>query len=117
MKLKTTMKEVKATNRVILKVGYCDLVTLLRYESPYAYTCGVYGWNADVYVFNGVTIVTGYRPFGQSVDYNLVEEYEQRARELADELDNMPLPFRGRSDYKRDKMAELIAEFIEKATK
>lgn len=117
MKLKTTMKEVKATNRVILKVGYCDLVTLLRYESPYAYTCGVYGWNADIYAVNGVAIVTGYRPFGQNVDSELILEYEERANALADELDNIPLPFSGRSDYKRDKMAELITEFIEKATR
>lgn len=117
MRFKTTMKEVKATSRVILKVGYCDLATLLRYESPYAYTAGVYGWNADIYAFGSAAIVTGYRTFGQSVDYDLVEEYEQRARKLADELDNMPLPFRGISDYKRNKMAELIAEFIEKATK
>lgn len=117
MRFKTTMKEVKATNKVILKVGYCDLATLLRYESPYAYTTGTYGWNADIYVVNGAAIVTGYRPFGQNVDSQLILEYEDRANALANELDNMPLPFRGRSDYKRDKMAELIAEFIEKATK
>lgn len=113
MKLKTTMKEVKATSRVILKVGYCDLATLLRYESPYAYTAGVYGWNSDIYVFNGVTIVTGYRPFGQSVDYDLVEEFEERARALVDELDRLKYD----GDFKQNKMRELLEEFIKEATK
>ena len=113
MKFKTTMKEVKATSRVILKVGYCDLATLLRYESPYAYTCGVYGWNADIYVFNGVTIVTGYRPFVQNVDYDLVEEFEERARALADELDRLKYD----GDFKQGKMRELIEEFIKETTK
>ena len=28
MRFKTTMKEVKATSRIILKVGYCDLATV-----------------------------------------------------------------------------------------
>lgn len=32
---------------------------------PYYYTCGVYGWNADVYVLDyNTVIVSGYRPFG-----------------------------------------------------
>lgn len=117
MRFKTTMKEVKATNRVILKVGYCNLATLLRYESPYAYTTGTYGWNADVYAVNGVAIVTGYRPFGQSVDYDLVEEFEERARALADELDRLPHPFKYDGDFKQSKMRELIEEFIKEATK
>lgn len=117
MRFKTTMKEVKATSRIILKVGYCDLVTLLRYESPFAYTSGVYGWNADIYAVNGVTIVTGYRPFGQSVDYDLVEKFEERARALADELDNLPHPFKYDGDFKKSKMLELIEEFIKEATK
>lgn len=113
MRFKTTMKEVKATSRIILKVGYCDLVTLLRYESPFAHTSGVYGWNADIYAVNGVTIVTGYRPFGQSVDYDLVEEFEERARALVDELDRLKYD----GDIKKSKMLELIEEFIKEATK
>ena len=117
MRFKTTMKEVKATSRIILKVGYCDLDTLLRYETPYAYTCGVYGWNADIYAVNGVTIVTGWRPFGQNLDCDLVDEFEERARALADELDNLPQPFKYDGDFKRGKMLELIEEFIKEATK
>lgn len=41
--------------------GYCDLSYLLNNHSPIAYTCGVYGWNFDVYEVYGVTICTGYR--------------------------------------------------------
>lgn len=114
MRFKTTMKEVKATNRVILKVGYCNLATLLRYESPYAYTTGAYGWNADVYAVNDVAIVTGYRPFGQNLDCDLVEKFEERARALVDELDKLN---KYDGDFKQGKMRELIEEFIKEATK
>ena len=50
-----------------LYAGYCDLQEELSILEPNAYTCGVYGWNADLYElpYNFV-IVTGYRPFGKA---------------------------------------------------
>ena len=79
MKIKTTRKAIVNSSSNIVSVGYCDLSTLLRYHSPIAYTCGVYGWNFDVYEVNGLTICTGYRGMpGRRA--NNVCEYEQAAK-------------------------------------
>ena len=86
MKYKTTRKAVVATSPRLVSVGYCDLQTLLRYHSPIAYTCGVYGWNFDVYEVNGLTICTGYRGMpGRTA--NNVRKYEQAARDAVKQLD------------------------------
>lgn len=78
MKYKTTRKAVVNGSTNIVSVGYCDLATLLRNHSPNAYTCGVYGWNFDVYEVYGLTICTGYRGMpGRTA--NNVREYESRA--------------------------------------
>ena len=87
MKFKTTRKAIKANYGTILEVGYCDLCHLLRYRDADAYTCGVYGWNADIYDFGKVVIVTGYRPFGNYSNYDLVREYELKARKITDDWD------------------------------
>lgn len=81
MKFKTTQKEIKANYGNIIKVDYCDLQKLLKYESPVAYTSGIYGWNADIYdMGGGVAIVTGYAPFGNiRPSYELREKYEKEA--------------------------------------
>lgn len=86
MKYKTTRKAVVSGSSNIVSVGYCDLSTLLRYHSPIAYTCGVYGWNFDVYDINGLTICTGYRGMpGRRA--NNVHKYEQAARDAVEHLD------------------------------
>ena len=84
MKFKTTQKAVKEGYRNIIRVGYCGLQYLLYYKNPVAYTSGVYGWNADIYeIGRGSAICTGYRTFGDiQPDYELVREYDQKAREL-----------------------------------
>ena len=65
MKTKITKKAIMNTFRNVIKVGYCDMQDALKCREPYFYTTGAYGWNADVYVIDGDTvIVTGYRPFG-----------------------------------------------------
>lgn len=80
MKFKTTKKAIMANFSKIICVPYCELQFLLKYESPIAYTAGVYGWNADIYDFNGATIVTGYRPFGNICpDRQIIEKYEKEA--------------------------------------
>lgn len=103
MKFKTTAKEIK-NNYYCIKVGYCDLQRLLSCENPTAYTCGTYGWNADVYTFGDTAIVTGYRPFGEfSADYDTCRKYEALA---------------GNTDYdlnyevKRERLNNLIEQFI-----
>ena len=107
MKFKTTRKAVKENSGIILEVGYCDLQTLLRYRDADAYTCGVYGWNADIYDFGKVVIVTGYRPFGNYENYDLVHEYEDKARKIAGDY-NTPW------EERRDAVSKLLDEFVNK---
>ena len=61
MKYKTTAKAIREGALNPRCAGYCDLQHLLTNHSPVAYTCGVYGWNFDVYEVYGLTICTGYR--------------------------------------------------------
>ena len=56
MKVKTTRKAIVNSSYNVKYAGYCDLSYLLNNHSPIAYTCGVYGWNFDVYEVYGVTI-------------------------------------------------------------
>ena len=83
MKFRTTNKQIKNNYGYIVRVGYCDLQDLLTGVDPFAYTCGVYGWNFDVYEVNGTTICTGYRGMvGRSVNYERLKEYEAKAEKI-----------------------------------
>lgn len=62
MKYKTTDREQRTNNNTIISFGYCEIQNIERYLSPNAYTCGIYGWRADFYEFDGFTISTGYQP-------------------------------------------------------
>ena len=62
MKYRTTEREQRENNSLILKFGYCAIQNLERYLTANAYTCGIYGWKADFYDFGGFTISTGYAP-------------------------------------------------------
>lgn len=110
MKFKTTQKAVKEGYRNIIKVGYCDLQYLLYYKNPVAYTCGVYGWNADIYeIGRGSAICTGYKPFGDiRPDYELVREYDEKAEKIVLSWNK----------YEHDEILkmldELLNEFIER---
>ena len=65
MKMQTTKKAIMSTFNNVIRIGYCDMQSALKWREPNFYTAGVYGWNADVYVISDETvIVTGYRPFG-----------------------------------------------------
>ncbi len=61
MKFKTTTKALREGASNLRCADYCSLQRLLQNHSPIAYTCGVYGWNYDVYEVYGLTICTGYR--------------------------------------------------------
>ena len=83
-KIKATKKEMKQNYR-ILGVGYCDMQYLLNYESPVAYSSGVYGWACDYYYVDGVVISTGYGYIdskNMKDGYKLIKEYEQKARDV-----------------------------------
>lgn len=86
-----TAKSVRATSRDIIQIPYCGIQSLLKFKNRAGYTAGVYGWNADVFYIDGVTIVTGYRPFGNiKPDYKLIDRYEHAAREALDDWKTAP---------------------------
>lgn len=66
MKTRVTAKWVRQSFDTIYSASYsamCDLASSL--PVPSYYTCGIYGWNADVFVLDMDTVVVaGYRPFG-----------------------------------------------------
>ena len=68
----------------IISIGYCGAQNLLSYQSRNCYTCGIYGWNFDVYEVDGVAICTGYRsmPNGMSYDYKRLEFFENKAESI-----------------------------------
>lgn len=82
MAIRTTRKSINETFRNIYSVPYCSVQYLMSDVSRMAYTAGVYGWNADVYAFGSTALVTGYRPFGKAVDKNVIDSFENRAKQL-----------------------------------
>jgi hypothetical protein len=82
MKTKMTRQETHGWNGTI-QVGYCDLYYLLCYKNAYGFNCGVYGWNYDAYMHDGVGINTGYRGMiGKKVDYKLTNLYNEKGRAI-----------------------------------
>lgn len=88
-------------------VGYCDMQALLRFRDPIAYTCGVYGWNYDVYEVEGYTICTGYRGMPGRNPRNL-SEYEKKAAAI---LNNYALGY----DEQKKKVEKLLIKFLKQA--
>lgn len=106
---KITRKQVNMYKNIIC-VPYCDLWYLLYFRNKTGYNSGVYGWNYDFYHINLYTcIVTGYRPFGNIKNYDLCDEYNEKAKNIIEDrtLSN---------EEKREKVENLLEEFIEKIT-
>lgn len=104
MKVKTTRKAIVNGSYNVKCAGYCDLSDLLRNHSPIAYTCGVYGWNFDVYEVYGVTICTGYRNM-PGARLKGIQEYEEKARAI--------FSYENKRSYeeKQNAVEELLHEF------
>ena len=83
MKIRVTKKQIQEGYKNIIIAGYCDLQFLLKYRDADFNTCGVYGWNADIYKINNNTVIcTGYRPFGNIRKYGLAKKYDDKARKI-----------------------------------
>lgn len=108
MKVKVTKKQVLESYSNVIELSYCALQHILNRGNARFYTCGVYGWNADIYEINNNTvIVTGYRPFGNILpSYDLVKEYDYKAQLI---LANAGLDY----TQKEQKINELLCEFID----
>lgn len=91
--------------------GYCDLQYLLHYVSADYYTCGVYGWNFDVYTFGDYAITTGYRGMIDNVEkdyHSLIHEYDSKARELIKSQWEKPY------EELKTEVNNLLKEFLQK---
>lgn len=108
MKTKITRKEV-ARFYTCYGTGYGDLNYLLSFQSPRFYTCGVYGWNCDIYTFGDYAITTGYRGQIHHVDrqYELEREYEKKAQEI---IGNHELS----TEEQQKKINTLLKDFLQK---
>lgn len=88
LKLMTTRKEILNCGKPVyytLDMGTLDMGSLhelLNYTPPIAYTCGVYGWNCDVYDMGRCVITEGYRPFGTFIPSDVQKRYAKLAAEL-----------------------------------
>lgn len=118
MKYKTTKKATQNNYRNIIRLGAVELYYLLKFIEPIAYTSGMYGWNADVYDFDNVAIVMGYRPFGNiSPDYEIVEKYNQLGREICEEKHDPAKDWNEEREDQEKRLNKLINQFIEEVTK
>ena len=103
MKYKTTTKALRAGSCNLRCAGYCDLSYLLRGHEPIAYTCGMYGWNYDVYEVYGLTICTGYRGMsGKRLEG--IAEYEKKAMTAWDNYNKS-------YEERREEVEKLLHEF------
>lgn len=103
MKYRTTIKEIRENACNPRSAGYCDLQNLLRMHEANAYTCGVYGWNFDVYELHGLTICTGYRGMpGKRLEN--IAEYERKAAAIWEDYSK---PY----DERRNEVENLLHEF------
>ena len=77
----------------------------------------MYGWNADIYHINGVTIVTGYRPFGNiRPNYETTKRYDDLAQEIVnapykDKLNTIE-EYREETKNRDEKLDALLNDFI-----
>ena len=108
MKIKTTKKEIENAFAKIICIGYCNAQYLLYFSDVDFYTCGVYGWNADIYKINNrIVISTGYSPFGNiRPDYKELRKLDEKAMEI----------IHGNMDYKQKekKVNKMLEKFIDK---
>lgn len=104
-KILVTMKEIKKRHSDIIKIGYCQAQYLLKHKNPFAYSTRSEGWGCDYYNVNGIIISTGYATIGNSIPYDLIESFENKAREI---WCNYNLSY----DAQLEKVENLIVEFI-----
>lgn len=121
MKHKTTASAIRANypKNLILNVGYCNMQNLLRYEDPTAYTCGVYGWNFDLYELEGIAICTGYRgiPASKDFDFKILKKYEDKAEKIVTALKPEDMTWEKYDRQKKQKVKNLLLKFIKEVYK
>lgn len=88
-KYRTTRKAIKETYGAanVYSVGYANLQHMLKYINPFAYSTRAEGWACDYYdIGKGVVLSDGYAPIGKKIDYDVMRLFDDKAREIWDEL-------------------------------
>ena len=107
-KYKTTKKAMKESYDKIIKVGYCNLQYLLRFQEPFAYSAHSEGWACDYYDIDGVLISTGYSPIESKrtkCTYDICKKYDNAAEKI---IYNYSLS----QEEQKEKLDNLIKDFI-----
>lgn len=130
MKYKTTDREQRENNAIVLGFSYCSIQNIERYLSANAYTCGVYGWRADFYELeSGVTISTGYSPLNylSLTEYKDINAYRKTKADILraglvrieNKLNKGGYKWQknGSWHYCREQMQKVLSRLIKKADK
>lgn len=111
-KYKTTKKAMKESYNQIIKVGYCTLQCLLKFQEPFAYSTRAEGWACDYYDINGILISTGYAPIDgkrTKSTYDICRKYDEAARKILCEYSLY--------EEQREKVNSLLMEYIKEVCK
>jgi hypothetical protein len=111
MKTKITKKQINDSGMSFIG----DIQTLLQYQKPQYFNCGVYGWNWDCYTFYTTGhkvyfVLNGYRNFPSNRVYpgfDFVRGYEEQARAIQKD-------FSLSYDEKKEKTNAVLKEFLQK---
>jgi hypothetical protein len=109
MKTKVTNKKIRETFSKVYSLGYCKLQELFNAIDPFAYNCGVNGWNCDFYEIDNVCISTGYNAIGESINYNIIEKYQNKIYDIQRKTLNYL--------ERKEEYNKLLHEFIEEIQK
>lgn len=110
--IKVTRKDRERYENQIV-VGYCQAQTLLSGLDRLGFNWGYYGWNYDLFEITPDTcIVTGYRPAGNIRCFDLVEEYEAKAKEIREKY-----RFTGNYQQEAEEIRRALLEFAREAVK
>lgn len=111
MTYRVTKKEVME-NPYAICCGVCRVDTLLSEKAPDFRTCGIYGWNADVYQISYSTaIITGCRTFGNiDAPDTICKKYNDFAKEIHESYYQQLLRYSELVDYKDMLILAFVAE-------
>ena len=80
MKVQVTQKQVRTNYKAYMVTDGNPLECILSHVSAGYYNSGVYGWNADIYTFDNVAFVRGYRPFGNVFPSDVMKKFARRIK-------------------------------------
>ena len=102
MKTQITLKQLKQFEREQPIVAVSQGFSLLEGTTAQYYHAGVYGWNFDLYIFDGISIIYGYRYSSRfpRLPYEVSHKWDERARNAS-----------------LQEKKELLAQFIEEIKK